>query len=368
MLEGHVLRELILPSLRSTSFFTLHEIFHGISGPGFLFGAGFTFVVAAQRKWEQAITLNQKLFRRLWNAARLIGIGYLLHVPFLSLSKTMAQATPAQWNTFLAFDALQCIGLGLLIVRLLLLIVKEETWFLNLVTILLLTIVYVTPYFWGSAVQSTLPLWLSSMLDGSTGSPFPLFPCVGFLFAGTLTAWIFLRSAQEGNARQCINAILLTGIGLFAASMFLDALPFQSYPVYNFWHTSPNYFWMRIGMLLLMLGGLWYGEQVLRSHNLLQTNIMQQFLVLGVESMFVYIVHLVLLCGWTINVQTNLRWWWGAGCDIPTCLLISAGFILAMIPLALFWRYLKQQHMILIRGLVWWMGICVVWSFMFNPY
>ncbi len=310
MLEGHVLRELILPSLHSTQFFAWHEIFHGISGPGFLFSSGFTFAIATQRKWQQAVVLNKKFFHRLWRILLLIFIGYALHVPFLSLSKTIGQAAPAQWNSFLAFDALQCIAVGLLIARLSLFFLKQERPFIILTAVLLLVFVYATPYCWAMPGYA-LPLWLTSILNGVTGSPFPLFPYVGFLFAGVLTAWLFLREAQKGNAARYIRYVLLSGVGLLFLGFVFDALPFQTYPVYDYWHTSPNFFLIRLGILLLMLGSLWHVEKFLTSHNLLQRRKLHWFIVLGIESLFVYIAHLVVLCGWTINVEANLRWWLG---------------------------------------------------------
>jgi acyltransferase len=367
MLEGHVLRELIIPSLRSTQFFAWHEIFHGISGPGFLFSAGFTFAIATQRKWQQAVVLNKNFFRRLWRVCLLLLIGYALHVPYLSLSKTLAKATPEQWNLFLAFDALQCIAIGLLIVRLSLFFLKQERPFIVLTSILLLAVVYAAPYFW-QLPDTAMPLWLGSLFNGVTGSPFPLFPYVGFLFAGVLTAWLFLREAQQGNASRYIRFLLLAGAGLVFLGFVFDALPFQSYPVYDFWHTSPNFFWIRLGILLCMLGGLWHIERFLAANQLLKTRGTRWFLVLGVESLFVYIAHLLVLCGWTVNAETNLRWWWGGRFDIAASLVLSAAFILAMIPLALFWNYLKKNHIVLVKGIVWWMGFCIAWSFLFNLY
>jgi acyltransferase len=367
MLEGHVLRELILPSLHVTRFFAWHEIFHGISGPGFLFSAGFTFAIATQRKWQQAVVLNKNFFRRMWRICLLIFIGYALHFPYLSLSKTLAQATPTEWNSFLAFDALQCIAIGLLIVRLALFFLKQERPFIFLTAILLVVAVYATPYFW-TLLDSAMPLWFVSILNGVTGSPFPLFPYVGFLFAGVLTAWLFLREAQKGNAAIYIRYILLSGTMLVVFGFVLDALPFQLYPAYDFWHTSPNYFWIRLGILLLMLGGLWHVEQFLSSRGYLQTQATRWFIVLGVESLFVYIAHLVVLCGWTINAETNLRWWWGGTCDITMALIASTFVTFAMIPIAMFWNYLKKNHLVLVRGIVWWMGFCIAWSFLFHPY
>jgi fucose 4-O-acetylase-like acetyltransferase len=43
------------------------------------------------------------------------------------------------------------------------------------------------------------------------------------------------------------------GLVLVAASRFLDAQPRQLYPVYDYWHTSPDFFLLRLGMLLVIL-------------------------------------------------------------------------------------------------------------------
>jgi uncharacterized membrane protein len=147
MLEGHVVRELLKTESKTTYLFALHEIFHGVTAPGFLFGAGFTFAIATQRRWEQSIAFTHGFFRRAWRAVLLILIGYALHFPFLSLQKIIFQATSAQRNAFLLFDVLQCIGIGLLLLCLLLVTVKREKLFLGTLTVLLFAIVYSTPIF-----------------------------------------------------------------------------------------------------------------------------------------------------------------------------------------------------------------------------
>jgi len=43
------------------------------------------------------------------------------------------------------------------------------------------------------------------------------------------------------------------GIGLIYLARWLDARPWQLYDTNDFWHTSPNFFWMRVGMLLAIL-------------------------------------------------------------------------------------------------------------------
>jgi uncharacterized membrane protein len=368
MLEGHVVRELLGADSKATSFFTLHEIFHGVTAPGFLFGAGFTFAIATQRRWEQSIALTWGFFRRAWRATLLILLGYALHFPFLSLQKTLVEATPAQWKTFFLFDVLQCIGIGLLLMSFLLVTVKQERLFLFLLMFLLLTTVYVTPLFWTSHLQRILPLVISSAVNGLTRSPFPLFPFIGFLLAGTCVSWLFLRASQDGYEEIFIKWLMCAGGFLVFVGFFLDKLPVHTYQEYLFWSTSPNYFWIRLGILFLMLGGLWYLEDSFASHRGSIAWMPKWLTILGVESLFVYIAHLLILCGWVTNAGFNLRLWWGNKLTVAESILVFAVLTLVMIPASFAWRYLKKQHSKLMIGIFWWMGFCIIWSFLFNPY
>jgi uncharacterized membrane protein len=368
MLEGHVFRELLTPAMRTTPFFTLHEIFHGVTAPGFLFGAGFAFAIAAQRRWEQAISFSRGFFRRSWRALSLIIMGYALHLPFLSLQKTIAIATSTQWNAFLLFDVLQCIGVGLLLMRFLLVTLRREWLFIGTLVSLLFTVVYITPLLWVSDIESFLPLSISSAVNGLTGSPFPLFPFLGFLIAGTCVSWLFLRATQNGHEDAFIQWLMFSGIILFVGGAFLDAIPIQTYKEYLFWSTSPNYFWMRLGILLLMLGSLWYIEDISSAHGGKEVWMPKWLTVLGVESLFVYITHLIITYGWVINVEYNLRWWWGSKLNIAESFLVFIGLTLAMIFTSFIWRTLKKKHPILMKGVYWWVGFCIAWSFFFNPY
>jgi uncharacterized membrane protein len=368
MLEGHIVRELLSTEDKATYFFSLHEIFHGVTAPGFLFGAGFTFAIATQRRWEQSITFTLGFFRRAWRAISLILIGYALHFPYVSLYKTINEATVIQWNAFLLFDVLQCIGVGLLLLRFLLVIVRQEKIFLGIIAALLLTVVYSTPIFWSADIQQFVPLIISSAMNGLTGSPFPLFPYLGFLVAGTFVSWLFLRAAQDEYEENFIKWLMLSGALLVVVGLIFDLLPFQTYTEYLFWNTSPNFFWIRLGILFLMLGGLWYLEDYFSNRKNPITWMPKWLIVFGVESLFVYIAHLIVLYGWVTNVELNLRGWWGGKFTIIESIFVFVGLTLVMIPASFGWRYIKKQHPKLMIGIYWWMGFCVVWSFLINPY
>jgi len=161
---------------------------------------------------------------------------------------------------------------------------------------------------------------------------------------------------------------MFAGVLLVAAGLLFDALPFHTCKEYSFWNTSPNYFWIRLGVLLLMLGGLWYLEDYFATGKGSMAWMPTWLTILGVESLFVYIAHLFILCGWVTNAKFNLRGRWGGRLTLTESILVFVGLTLVMIPASFGWRYLKKQHPKLMIGLYWWMGFCVVWSFFINPY
>jgi hypothetical protein len=368
MLEGHVLRELLTPDLKATQFFTFHEVFHGVTAPGFLFGAGFTFAIATQRRWEESIAFTRGFFRRAWRAILLILIGYALHIPFLSLQKTITTASLVQWNSFFVFDVLQCIGMCLLIMRILLVTLRREQLFITTLLAMLFAFVYTTPLFWTARIQQTMPLIVSSAINGLSSSPFPLFPYSGFLIAGTCVSWLFLRVGQDKHQELFIKWLMLAGILIIVAGVLLDALPVQTYTQDIYWSTSPNYFWIRLGILLLMLGTLWYIEDFFSTHGVSIVWMPKWLIILGVESLFVYIAHLLILCGWVTNTEYNLRSWWNGKLNFVEATFVFLGLTFLMIHVSFVWRYLKKKHPKIMRTFFLWMGFCLMWSFLFNPY
>ena len=366
MLEGHVLREILSPAAQLSDAFQLHELFHGITAPGFLFGAGFTFAIATQRRWEKLLSVNSVFLRRTWRPVTLILLGYALHVPFLSLQKTISSASPEQWKSFLAFDALQCIGLSLLAMRVWLVIVRSERLFLG-GTIAFFTITaFGAPLAWSAQASDGLPLVVASAINGLNGSLFPLFPYAGYVLAGANISWHFLRASERNLERQFIQRLAIGGAVMIVGGFTLDTLPVHLYPDHDFWTASPNYFFIKLGILILLLCGLWRFESLNRvqAH---QSYWMPRWLTTtGVESLFVYIAHLVLLYGWVINPASNVRAWFGLEFGWAAAVLVSILFVAFFVPLALVWHYLKKRHTVIMQGWYWWIGIGVGYSFMFD--
>jgi hypothetical protein len=116
-----------------------------------------------------------------------------------------------------------------------------------------------TPLMWTSWRPDWLPWPLESYINGvhNFGTPqawlFPIFPWTAFAFAGLAVG--FILQSQWARQREATTFFLAgaTGLALVAASRWLDARPRQLYAVYDYWHTSPNFFLIRVGMLFMIL-------------------------------------------------------------------------------------------------------------------
>src|SRR5262249_10297970 len=110
MLQGHTFRALLSPAYKSGTAYEFHELIHSLTGPAFLFASGASFALATMLKWDEYRVWNRKVSRRVLRFASLIVIGYMLHLTYFSLSRTLAESTPEQVAYLVSMDILQCIG------------------------------------------------------------------------------------------------------------------------------------------------------------------------------------------------------------------------------------------------------------------
>jgi fucose 4-O-acetylase-like acetyltransferase len=67
---------------------------------------------------------------------------------------------------------------------------------------------------------------------------------VGFLL---FSDWSYAHPARAMTLLCC------SGVALFVLSIGLNAMPVRLYRVYDYWHTSPNFFLARLGVLLVLM-------------------------------------------------------------------------------------------------------------------
>jgi uncharacterized membrane protein len=122
-----------------------------------------------------------------------------------------------------------------------------------------LLISLLTPLLWTTWRPRWLPWPVESYIDGvhNLGVPqpgiFPIFPWTGFAFAGLAVGFIVHSEWAHAQGARIFLYVGVSGALLIVFSRWLDAQPGQLYPVYDYWLTSPSFFLIRVGMLLVIL-------------------------------------------------------------------------------------------------------------------
>jgi hypothetical protein len=79
-------------------------------------------------------------------------------------------------------------------------------------------------------------------------------------------------------------------LGLIAVAWVAARVPFDLYPAHNFWKTNPAMFFVRVGAVSIFTSLVFLAEQSIQSIPRIPS-------IIGKESLFIYILHLVILYG-----------------------------------------------------------------------
>jgi uncharacterized membrane protein len=319
MVQGHVFTALLTPGLQNDPLFVFQNVFHGSTAPGFLFASGFVAgLPRAPLSWRASLRRARRLLF-------ILGVGYFIHLPYLSFWKTL-KSSPAEQAALFACDALQAIALTQLLVILLQWLAGMR-WTL-LAGALALMVLVASPGIWASGVALRVPAALGAYLDARSGSHFPLFPFAAFVLAGTVAgATIGRQEPRRRHRRQ-----LVWGIGLLLGGWLLSL---ALNPYVDFWGPSPAYSLMRIGGLVLLLRAMefasdreWPGVPALA--------------LLGHETLQVFVLHLELLYGGVLWPAPPLAAWAGR-LGFAAASLVVLGMLPVLYACAWVWHRLKVR-------------------------
>jgi len=361
MLEGHVVRQFLSAELKSTGAFFFHEIFHGITAPAFLFGAGLTFVISSHRKWNEYHRWGPELERRVRRILMIFFIGIFLHLPFFSFRKTLLEAGPRDMLILFQSDVLTCISVGLLTLHVLLLFFRREDRFQGAVIVALILTVVATPVIWNIDFLAYTPLLFAQLSNSLHGSPFPLFPFLGYLFAGVAVSRRFVVASEAGEVPAFMKRLALGGALAAAAGLWSASIPFSVYRSYDFWYTSPSYFLIRMGILFMATAGVWRVSGLVRGP-------LNSLLVLGKESLLVYVLHLLVLYGSVLNATESLAGVLPPELGLGASLGVFAALTLLMYLCAAGWNRLKTTRVAAYRLVQATVGSLLLFLFFTNDY
>ncbi len=359
MLEGHACDALLKDSIKHTEYYCLHGFFHGFVGPAFLFASGLAFGVATFKNWEQYLSWSPQLRRRLVRFIGLILIGYALHLPFFSLRKTLYDSSPQEISTFLQVDALQCIGFSLLCLQILVVVLRGKEKLARITLWASVFMILASPWVWGITFSGILPLSLVSYINAENKSWFPLFPWASYLLFGTAFAHEFVQSQRQDRTVNFMKRATVLGLALAGIGMMFSLISYNLFPVHDYWRVNPPLNIFRVGVLLIITGILFFLDRGYRIRFSLP-------IVIGRESLTIYVVHLMIIYGSVINPGLGLNW---GGRLCVTELLFAFGSVSVFVfILAYSWNHLKVnfRNWALVLKLA--VAATLIFSFVNRPY
>jgi uncharacterized membrane protein len=144
-----------------------------------------------------------------------------------------------------------------------------------------------TPIVRAAAAVDALPLWLQWYLRPAGDlTTFTLLPWAGFVFAGAAVGVLIAAAAGEASERRLHAALAAAGVGIIAFGFWTTSRP-SIYAASYFWTTSPAWFAIRVGVLMLLLSAIYFAVPA--------STIVER---LGRSSLFIYWIHVELVYGY----------------------------------------------------------------------
>ncbi len=281
MFQTHCYNSWLTPAARKSSLYAWSQIGGTFPAPLFIFLAGISFALVTEKLREKGAARSAIAKTTILRGAEVYGLGLLFRMQEFVLGYPRAP-----WTDLLRVDVLNILGLSMILMGVLCWFtasrskrpahpsepsssVSAETNGVarsrNRAIVGALAaaafVALVTPLLWTTTRLSWLPWPIESYINGVHifGRPqpwlFPLFPWSAFAFAGLAIG--FLLFSGFAKRKEALIFAGVGGIGLLACalSLLFDAGPMHLYSpeIYDYWHTSPNFFLMRCGILLVIL-------------------------------------------------------------------------------------------------------------------
>jgi uncharacterized membrane protein len=291
MAQGHTIDALLANQYRSYDYwgFTLWQFERGLTAPAFLLIAGTAFVYLLRTN-AAPFRDNPRVLKGVKRAALLITIGYLMRLPASTVPELFS-VTSDQWRVFWTVDVLQLIGMSLLAI-LALAFLSEK---LKLSDIAVFACVGAF-FFIGAPFTERLPWgeWLpgpaAAYFYTGSGSLFPLFPWTGYaLFGGVLGAYL-ARGGKRSAPSRLVGSLIVAGAALLTFYFCVGRLKAAGFGSNGFWASYPELALLRLGTVLLLLAVVALASSKIRA-------IPTWMLMLGRQTLLIYVSHLVILYG-----------------------------------------------------------------------
>ena len=275
MFQTHCYDAWVGGAARNSTFFMWSQLGGTFPAPLFLFLAGVSFAIVTGKLLQKGLSAGQIAKTTIRRGAEIFALGLLFRIQEFAISLGWAP-----WSDLFRVDILNTIGVSMMLMGVMCWIVLGGIQAIHgpvhlrlgwagegtrpyasliIAAVLVSTMIAaLAPLLWTNWRPRFLPWELETYINGvhNLGAPqpwlFPVFPWSAFAFAGLVFGLVLMSERARKVGAHIFFLVGGAGLILIYGAKFLDSRGPQIYPVYDFWHTSPNFFMIRLGLLLLL--------------------------------------------------------------------------------------------------------------------
>jgi len=319
MIEAHTSDAWTRPTDRTTNAFRDATILGGFAAPLFLWLAGLSVVLAATRTAERTGSRAAALDAACRRGLEVFILAFLFRLQGFFVTPGGAPLM------ILRVDILNIMGPSMIAAALLWAAARTTAGGVALLASTAAGVAMTTPIVRESGAIDLLPTWIQWYLRPAGDlTMFTLLPWSAFVFAGAATGSLIAAARDRWSERVLHVALACAGTVLIAVGFSTAARP-SIYPAADFWTTSPTWFAIRLGVLMVALAALFgvdrgrpvgrFGEAASPA-----TRVLERF---GRASLFIYWIHVELVYGYA-------SWLWRRRLPLRGAVLAYAAFCALM--------------------------------------
>ena len=253
MVETHVVNAFLRADLRGDLVYRTLDFFNGLIAPAFLFIAGFSFAIVAARKWDDFRRPGRIFGKQLLRCLQILLVGYLLHLPQFSLRRLLYSLKWGEKHIVWGVDVLHAIAVSLLLMLLLIPLWRRRRSYFAFLAAAAATVPLLTPLLFSLPLEKILPWAFSGYLKRLPYSQFPLFPWMGFAFAGAALSWLWQEARRLEREARFFRLLFFSGLALAAVFLVIALQPLVPVVLGSFNPAKPLFFFLKLGLVVMLL-------------------------------------------------------------------------------------------------------------------
>lgn len=322
MVQGHTVDVLLATELRTDQnlAYSIWLFMRGMTAPIFMFSAGTTFTYLF-RLVQDPFEKNPRVWKGVKRFGLLLLIGYMLRYPSYTIID-FSSVTESQWRIFFAVDVLHLIGFGILFI-LIFAYISEKTKLGDYVVFIVAALFFFLPAdaFEKIAWNNFLFHPVASYFYTGTGSQFPLFPWAGYVLVGGALGSYLAKNPLIFKSQKFSLVLALIGILLFVCSYIGGDI--ARYFGYTLDRSSASILTIsfRLGFVMLL-------NALVSFISISVETIPRIIILVGRNTLLIYVIHLMILYGSAWNV--GLNHFWGKSLYASQTIVIAVAMVVTM--------------------------------------